>query len=231
MFDNCMILIIFGIFVLFLLYLKNKKTNNNNCMILIFIGIFIVGLMLLDNTNNNDYFKNVEKFNPNNLNSIEKSNKNELSDFKQDMYNQQTLNQQTLNQQTLNQQLDNIPTGNTTNDNNFNLNNDNFTLNVNSNDTKYTNNNETKQALQAKDLLPGFVLDSKDKFDTFTDLFNYDKALELDIAENKLGIDTIGQSKRNASQDLREVPICPKFNIGPWNNSTIEPDNNIKSLY
>jgi hypothetical protein len=47
----------------------------------------------------------------------------------------------------------------------------------------------------------------------------------------KIGIDTIGQSLRNASYDIRgSVPIV-KFDIGPFNNSTIEYDYNIKSLY
>jgi hypothetical protein len=47
----------------------------------------------------------------------------------------------------------------------------------------------------------------------------------------KIGIDTIGQSLRNASYDIRgSVPIV-KFDIGPFNNSTIEYDYNIKALY
>lgn len=47
----------------------------------------------------------------------------------------------------------------------------------------------------------------------------------------KIGIDTIGQSLKNASYDIRgSVPIV-KFDIGPFNNSTIEYDYNVKSLY
>jgi len=50
-------------------------------------------------------------------------------------------------------------------------------------------------------------------------------------AQAKIGIDTIGQSLRNASYDIRgSVPI-PKLDIGPFNNSTIEYDYNVKSLY
>ena len=106
-----------------------------------------------------------------------------------------------------------------------------YTLGVNQNDPKYTGGQEAKPTLKAKDLLPSYVQDSKDTFQSFTYLFDdYHKALEVDIPENKLGIDTIGQSKKNASYDLREAPPCPKFTIGPWNNSTIEPDYNIKSL-
>lgn len=40
-----------------------------------------------------------------------------------------------------------------------------------------------------------------------------------------VGLDTIGQSMRNANLQLRSDPIIPKnTNVGPWNQSTIEPD-------
>lgn len=39
-----------------------------------------------------------------------------------------------------------------------------------------------------------------------------------------IGIDTIGQSLRNANLQLRSEPANPQVNIGPWQNTTIEPD-------
>jgi hypothetical protein len=39
-----------------------------------------------------------------------------------------------------------------------------------------------------------------------------------------IGLDTIGQTLRNANLQLRSDPIIPKMDIGPWNQSTIEPD-------
>jgi len=39
-----------------------------------------------------------------------------------------------------------------------------------------------------------------------------------------IGLDTIGQTLRNANLQYRSDPIIPKVNIGPWNQSTIEPD-------
>lgn len=39
-----------------------------------------------------------------------------------------------------------------------------------------------------------------------------------------IGLDTIGQSLRNANLQLRSDPIISKADIGPWNQSTIEPD-------
>lgn len=39
-----------------------------------------------------------------------------------------------------------------------------------------------------------------------------------------IGLDTIGQTLRNANLQLRSDPIIPKQEVGPWNLSTIEPD-------
>jgi len=39
-----------------------------------------------------------------------------------------------------------------------------------------------------------------------------------------IGLDTIGQSLRNPNLQLRSDPIIQKADIGPWNQSTIEPD-------
>jgi len=39
-----------------------------------------------------------------------------------------------------------------------------------------------------------------------------------------IGLDTIGQTLRNANLQLRSDPPIPKVNVAPWNMSTIEPD-------
>ena len=39
-----------------------------------------------------------------------------------------------------------------------------------------------------------------------------------------IGLDTIGQTLKNANLQLRSDPIIPKAQVGPWNMSTIEPD-------
>jgi hypothetical protein len=39
-----------------------------------------------------------------------------------------------------------------------------------------------------------------------------------------IGLDTIGQTMRNANLQERSDPVISKSNIGPWNQSTIEPD-------
>ena len=39
-----------------------------------------------------------------------------------------------------------------------------------------------------------------------------------------IGLDTIGQTMKNANLQLRSDPVIQKAVIGPWNQSTIEPD-------
>jgi len=39
-----------------------------------------------------------------------------------------------------------------------------------------------------------------------------------------IGINTVGQTLRNANQSLRSEPPNPQINVSPWMQSTIEPD-------
>jgi hypothetical protein len=43
-------------------------------------------------------------------------------------------------------------------------------------------------------------------------------------AGSLIGLDTIGQTLKNANLQLRSDPIIVKQNVGPWNNSTYEAD-------
>jgi hypothetical protein len=45
-----------------------------------------------------------------------------------------------------------------------------------------------------------------------------------------IGIDTVGQTLRNANLQVRSEPANPQVNVGPWNLSTIEGDNTRPSL-
>lgn len=47
---------------------------------------------------------------------------------------------------------------------------------------------------------------------------------DLLTAGYHIGLDTIGQTLKNANLQLRSEPVIPKVNIGPWNQSTIESD-------
>ena len=43
-------------------------------------------------------------------------------------------------------------------------------------------------------------------------------------AGHHIGLDTIGQTLKNPNLQLRSDPIIPKQEVGPWNQSTYEPD-------
>lgn len=43
-------------------------------------------------------------------------------------------------------------------------------------------------------------------------------------AGHHIGIDTVGQSLRNPNLQVRSEPPNPQLNVGPWNNTTMEPD-------
>jgi hypothetical protein len=45
-----------------------------------------------------------------------------------------------------------------------------------------------------------------------------------------IGLDTTGQTLRNANQQLRSDPVIPKKDVSPWLQSTIEPDLGRTSL-
>ena len=45
-----------------------------------------------------------------------------------------------------------------------------------------------------------------------------------------IGVNTVGQSLRNASWDLRSEPPNPQVQVSPWLNTTIEPDTNRRVL-
>jgi hypothetical protein len=87
---------------------------------------------------------------------------------------------------------------------------------------------DAKPALMSSDLLPKNKNDSW--FQVPNDKFNLLQAVDLEIPEIKIGIDTVGQSRKNATYDIRTAPPNPKFVVSPWSNSTIEPDYNTKPL-
>ncbi len=45
-----------------------------------------------------------------------------------------------------------------------------------------------------------------------------------------IGVNTVGQSLRNANQQLRSEPPCPQVQVSIWNQTTIEPDLQRKPL-
>jgi len=85
---------------------------------------------------------------------------------------------------------------------------------------------EKKDTAAPADLLPN---DVNDNFSDFTgDIKKNIQAPDLLTAGANMG--TIGQSLRNANQQLRADPVIEKTLQCPWNNSTIEADTSRKPL-
>lgn len=82
----------------------------------------------------------------------------------------------------------------------------------------------------AKDFLPKEINDEwfNTDFSQATHNMNDDKLINTD--RYVIGVNTVGQSLKNASYDIRGTVANPKFTVSPWNNSTYEPDYNIKPL-
>ena len=91
-------------------------------------------------------------------------------------------------------------------------------------------NEKNLQDFKASELLPTEI--NKDWFET--DFSHAQVSVNNDnlVVTDKyvIGVNTVGQSLKNPSYDLRAAPACPKFTVSPWNQSTIEPDFNIKNI-
>tara|TARA_B110000114_G_C14955420_1_gene342124 strand:- start:182 stop:688 length:507 start_codon:yes stop_codon:yes gene_type:complete len=89
-------------------------------------------------------------------------------------------------------------------------------------DTKVKSNVETNPT----DLLPKTGNDWGSNAQVTSDLKN----INLLNAGANYGINTVGSSLRNPNLQIRSEPIIPKTQVGPWNNTTIEADNQRRSL-
>jgi len=82
-----------------------------------------------------------------------------------------------------------------------------------------------QNSLKPDDLLP------KDKKNAVNDFNNNNpvsegvlKGVNFLEAGYQVGVNTVGQSLRNANQQLRAEPPNPQVNVSPWQNTTIGPD-------
>ena len=78
-----------------------------------------------------------------------------------------------------------------------------------------------------EDLLPN--ADSENIWDTPANPGDISGANFLD-AGHHLGVNTVGQSLRNANRQLRSEPANPQVKVSPWLQSTIEPDCNRRPM-
>ena len=91
-------------------------------------------------------------------------------------------------------------------------------------------NKNVVKKYDSKDYLPREVND--EWFETDFSKAKIDSKDDKMIPTNRyvIGVNTVGQSLKNASYDIRGTVPNPKYTVSPWNNSTYEPDYNIKPL-
>ena len=77
------------------------------------------------------------------------------------------------------------------------------------------------EKMDPNDLLPK---DQNSEWASVNPASNDLKNMNLLTAGQLIGINTVGNSLRNANYQVRSEPIIAKTNIGPWNNSTIDSD-------
>ena len=79
-----------------------------------------------------------------------------------------------------------------------------------------------QQVVDPSELLPR---DNNSEFSKLNPMGAGDlKNVSLLKAGHHVGINTVGQSLRNANLQLRSEPANPQLNIGPWNQTTMSPD-------
>ena len=79
-----------------------------------------------------------------------------------------------------------------------------------------------QNALQPEDLLPDKqAQEFNDKYPVAEGILKGVNFLE---AGHHIGVNTVGQSLRNANLGLRPEPANPQAKVSPWSNSTIGPD-------
>jgi len=91
-------------------------------------------------------------------------------------------------------------------------------------------NKQNLQDYNAKDFLPKEINDQWFDTDFSQAKTNINDDKLINTERYVIGINTVGQSLKNASYDIRGTIANPKFSVSPWNNSTYEPDYNIKPL-
>jgi hypothetical protein len=100
--------------------------------------------------------------------------------------------------------------------------------NINTNTVDLNRNNVINY--ESSDYLPKEINDDWFNTDFSQAKFKLNDDKLINTEKYIIGINTVGQSLKNASYDIRGSINVPKFSVSPWNNSTTEPDYNLKPL-
>lgn len=98
-------------------------------------------------------------------------------------------------------------------------------LNSSGNDyALFQSDGKPSNEFDAGELLPQDSADANNWFDTYNNVNAKVKNNHLINIYRPLGVNTVAGTLRNASLDIRGEEANPKFKVGPWLNSTIDPD-------
>jgi len=233
MFNSNLLLLIAIAVVIFLIF-----NLNSNKSILNLLNSPSPSPSHKEHFNNYENFENVQNAPSEYHNSLSEENiiKNVLTKINPPQIIQNTPS--FISENTLNNQFNNNLKGSPTNVGNIDTDaryaaeyGDSYNLGVNTKDpnlAKYMAQAPVeKQNLISDDLLPK---QNESWFETPNVGTKVDDANLLADALFKVGVDTVGSTRKNPSYDIRGTISNPKFPISPWNNSSYEPDNNLKSL-
>ena len=90
--------------------------------------------------------------------------------------------------------------------------------------------NKGNKTFNANDFLPQEVHEEWFDTDFASAQLKLNQTNLVNVDRYNTGVDTVGQSQRIASWDIRGNVPCPKFNVSVFNNSTVEPDYNLTGL-
>ena len=81
-----------------------------------------------------------------------------------------------------------------------------------------------QETLKPEDLLPEDESKAIQEFNSTKPVAEGIMNVSLLEAGQHIGVNTVGQSLRNANRQLRSEPPNPQVNVSPWQNTTIGPD-------
>jgi len=81
-----------------------------------------------------------------------------------------------------------------------------------------------QETLKPQDLLPEDESKAIQEFNSTAPVAEGILNVSMLQAGEHIGVNTVGQSLRNANRQLRSEPPNPQVNVSPWQNTTIGPD-------
>ena len=95
----------------------------------------------------------------------------------------------------------------------------------------YLSTGPSKKLSEKDKFDPNSLLPKENNGDWFDDPYETTniKSSRLINIYRPVGVNTIQTTLKNPSLDIRGCPPNPKYPVSPWNNSSIEPDTNIRN--